>query len=316
MTTTVLLPSSIALAPTLPAGVRTAVYDVREPVPDALLDADALVAWGNPTEQLADAARRMGRLRWVQTLAAGPDSVLSAGFAPHVRVTSGRGLHDGPVAEHTLALVLAAARRLPELVRAQDEHRWAAEPGGVQRPPHEGGDFRSLAGARVLVWGFGSIATRLAPLLTVLGAQVVGVASTPGTRAGYPVITAAEVPDALPGTDVLIGILPATPATRRVLDARVLGRLPRHAWVVNVGRGSTLDEEALLAAVREGRLAGAALDVFETEPLPTSSPLWDEPRILITPHAAGGRPVGADTLLTDNIAAFVRDEPLRNLVRR
>ena len=119
-----------------------------------------------------------------------------------------------------------------------------------------------------------------------------------------------------PGTDVLIGILPATPATRRVLGAAVFARLPRHAWVVNVGRGATLDEDALLTAVREGRLAGAALDVFETEPLPAESPLWSEPRIIITPHAAGGRPVGADTLLTDNIGAFVRDEPLRNLVAR
>lgn len=314
--TTVLLPSSIALSPAVPGTVRTVTYDVEKPVPEELVEAEGLVAWGNPTSQLADAARRMGRLRWVQTLAAGPDAVLAAGFAPHVQITSGRGLHDGPVAEHTLALVLAAARRLPELVRAQDEHRWAAELGGMQQLPHEGGEFRSLSGARVLIWGFGSIAARLAPLLTVLGAQVVGVASRAGERAGYPVIAPDEVPQALPGTDVLIGILPATATTRRALDAAVFARLPRHAWVVNVGRGSTLDEDALLEAVRGGRIAGAALDVFRTEPLPPTSPLWDEPRILITPHAAGGRPVGADTLLTDNIGAFERGEPMRNLVRR
>ncbi|RMI06822.1 phosphoglycerate dehydrogenase [Cellulomonas triticagri] len=314
--TTVLLPTSIALDPALPDGVTTATYDVDVPLPDDLLGADALVAWGNPTPVLADAARRMPGLRWVQALAAGPDQVLAAGFGPDVRITSGRGLHDGPVAEHTLALVLAAARRLPELVRAQDAHRWADELGGRQNLPHEGGEFRSLSGARVLIWGFGSIAARLAPLLTVLGAQVIGVASRAGERAGYPVITPADVPRTLPGTDVLIGILPATPATRKVLDASVFAALPDHAWVVNVGRGATLDESALLEAVRSGGLAGAALDVFETEPLPTTSALWDEPRVLITPHAAGGRPVGADTLLADNIRAFVRDEPLRNLVAR
>lgn len=314
--TTVLLPTSLPLSPTLPDGVRAATYDVTQPVPDDLADAEALVVWGNATPQLADAARRMSNLRWVQTLAAGSDAVLAAGFAPHVRVTSGRGLHDGPVAEHTLALVLAVARRLPELVRAQDAHRWAAELGGMQRLPHEGGEFRSLSGARVLIWGFGSIAARLAPLLTVLGAQVIGVASRAGQRAGYPVITPEEAAQALPGTDVLIGILPATPTTRRALDADVFARLPEHAWVVNVGRGATLDERALLAAVRAGGIAGAALDVFEVEPLPAGSPLWDEPRILITPHAAGGRPVGADTLLADNIGAFVRDEPLRNVVPR
>ncbi len=314
--TTVLLPSSIPLRPTLPDGVRTATYDVERPLPEHLLDAEALVAWGNPVPLLADAARRMPRLRWVQALAAGTDGVLTAGFPPHVQVTSGRGLHDGPVAEHTLALVLAAARRLPELVRAQDAHRWDPEPGALPRAPHDGGAFRTLSGARVLIWGFGSIAARLAPLLTVLGAQVVGVASRPGERAGYPVITPDEVAQALPGTDVLIGILPATPSTRKVLDASVFARLPEHAWVVNVGRGATLDEDALLAEIRAGGLAGAALDVFETEPLPQGSPLWAEPRVLITPHAAGGRPVGADTLLSDNIRAFVRGEPLRNLVRR
>jgi phosphoglycerate dehydrogenase-like enzyme len=316
--TTVLLPTTIPLSPALPDGVRTQLYEVDRPLPDALTGAEALVVWGNPTAQLADAARRMGRLRWVQTLAAGPDAVLGAGFAPHVQVTSGRGLHDGPVAEHTLALVLALARRLPDLVRAQQEHRWAEDLGGIQ-PDHtvaHARQFRSLSGARVLIWGFGSIAARLAPLLTVLGAQVIGVASRAGDRSGYPVIAAQDVGEALPGTDLLIGVLPATPATRNALDATVFAQLPPHAWVVNVGRGATLDEAALLAAVREGGIAGAALDVFATEPLPADSPLWDEPRVLISPHAAGGRPVGADLLLSDNIAAFVREEPLRNLVRR
>lgn len=313
--TTVLLPTTLPLAPALPDGVRTATYDVDVPVPEELCDADALVVWGNPAPMLADAARRMGRLRWVQTLMAGPDAALQAGFAPHVQVTSGRGLHDGPVAEHTLALVLAAARRIPDLVRAQDDHRWAAELGGIQPTGPEAG-FRSLDGAHVLMWGFGSIALRLAPLLTVLGAQVIGVAQTPGDRGGYPVIATEEIGEALPRTDLLIGILPATKATRHLIGADVLAQLPAHAWVVNVGRGSTLDEEALLAALREDRLAGAALDVFETEPLPSASPLWDEPRVLISPHAAGGRPKGADTLLTDNIAAFVAGHPLRNLVTR
>ena len=315
--TTVLLPSTIPLHPAVPDGVRLVPYDPGRAVPDDLLDADALVVWGNETAHLADAARRMGRLRWVQALAAGPDAVLEAGFAPHVQITSGRGLHDGPVAEHTLALVLACARRVPGLVRAQAEHRWATELGGVQvRQPDDPPTFRTLAGAHVLIWGFGSIAARLAPLLTVLGAQVIGVASTAGERAGYPVITSAEADEALPGTDLLISVLPSTPATRHAIDARVLGRLPAHAWVVNVGRGSTLDEQALLEAVRAERLAGAALDVFETEPLPAGSPLWDEPRVLVSPHAAGGRPVGWQDLVADNVARFVAGEPLRNVVPR
>jgi phosphoglycerate dehydrogenase-like enzyme len=130
------------------------------------------------------------------------------------------------------------------------------------------------------------------------------------------VVTEAEFPALLPTADVLISILPATPATRHAFNASVAALLPRHAWFVNVGRGATVDEAALLAAIRSGRLAGAALDVTEVEPLPPSSPLWDEPNIIISPHAAGGRPLGAPELIRSNLAAFREGRPLRNLVAR
>jgi phosphoglycerate dehydrogenase-like enzyme len=313
--TTVLLPTGIDLDPTLPPGVDAVRYDPREPVPEEHVDAEVLVVWANPLALLQDAARRMHRLRWVQTFAAGPDAVLGAGFAPDVVLTSGRGLHDGPVAEHTLALVLAAARALPGLVRAQDEGRWARELSG-NHPGRPTDAFRTLTDAHVLVWGFGSIATRLAPLLTALGAHVTGVATTAGERAGYPVVTASQVHDVLGRTDVLIAILPATERTRHAIDADVLAGLPRHAWVVNVGRGSTLDEAALLDAIRADRLGGAALDVFETEPLPADHPLWSEPRVLISPHAAGGRPTDPGTLLTANLGHLLAGRPLVNVVER
>jgi phosphoglycerate dehydrogenase-like enzyme len=309
----ILLPDSIDLDEPLPDGVRGVVYAIDRPIPAADLDAEALVVWGNPGDLLRDAARRLTRLRWVQTLAAGPDSVLQAGFGPDVVITSGSGLHDLTVAEHALALTLAAARRLNVLVRAQIGHRWADELGGRQ-PVEEPDNFRTLRGAHVVVWGFGGIAATLAPYLAALGARVTGVARSAGTRHGFPVVPADRLPDLLPGTDVLVMILPATPETTRVLDGAVLARLPRHAWVINVGRGSTVDEAALLDAVREGRLGGAALDVFETEPLPPSSPLWDEPGIIITPHAAGGRPIGAAELVFHNFTALRNGRPLRNVV--
>ncbi|WP_456788034.1 NAD(P)-dependent oxidoreductase [Cellulomonas sp. P5_C5] len=301
--------------PTLPADVRVVRYDVQEPVPSDALDAEVLVLWGNEPAQAADAARRLTALRWVQTLAAGPDAALAAGFADDVVITSGRGLHDGPVAEHTLALVLAAARRIPDLVRAQTEHRWAGELGGMQ-DPQPGHAFRTLDGAQVLIWGFGSIAARLAPVLSALGAQVTGVATVAGDRHGFPVISAFDLPDHLPRTDVLISLLPATEQTRHAVDSGVLSLLPPRAWVVNVGRGTTLDEAALLDALRSDQIAGAALDVFETEPLPADSPLWDEPRVLISPHAAGGRPRGAGDLVAANLAAFLAGRGLRNVVAR
>ncbi|WIM94090.1 NAD(P)-dependent oxidoreductase [Actinoplanes oblitus] len=309
----VLLPDSVELDVDLPAGVTAVVYRIDEPVPEEHTDAEVLVVWGNPPAPLADAARRLRRLRWVQTLAAGPDAVLAAGFGPEVVVTAGLGLHDQTVAEHTLALVLAAARRLNLLVRAQIGHRWAGELGGRQ-PVRDTGAFRTLRDAHVVIWGFGGIAGTLAPLLAALGARVTGVARTAGERHGFPVVTAAGFPALLPTADVLISILPATPATAGALGAAVLDLLPPHAWVVNVGRGSTLDEAALLAAVQSGRIAGAALDVFATEPLPPSAGLWDEPNVIITPHAAGGRPVGAAGLIEENVAAFLAGRPLRNRV--
>jgi phosphoglycerate dehydrogenase-like enzyme len=311
----VLLPTSMPLAPQVPDDVELVYYAPHDPVPASAEDAEVLVVWGNTDAQLRDCARRLGSLRWVQTLAAGPDQVLAAGFPPHVVVTSGRSLHDQPVAEHTLALVLAAARRLHRLTRAQVGHRWAGELGGLQRID-EPDSFRTLRGARVLIWGFGSIAAALAPHLTALGAQVTGVARGGGERGGYPVIPVGDLPDRLPETDLLIMILPDVPSTHRALNAERLARLPRHAWLVNVGRGSTVDTGALLAALRAGRLGGAALDVFETEPLPADSPLWDEPDVIISPHAAGGRPVGADALIAENLRALRGDDPLRNVVER
>jgi len=308
----VLLPDSIPLALDLPEAV---IYPVDQPLAEDLLDAEALVVWGNPGWQLRDAASRLTKLRWVQTLAAGPDAVLAAGFGPDVVITSGGGLHDRTVAEHTLALVLAAARRLNLLVRAQVGHRWAAELGGLQ-PVRETGNFRTLRDAHVVIWGFGGIAATLAPLLAALGARVTGVARSAGTRHGFPVVTAADLPTVLPTADVLINILPASDATRGIVDAAVLDQLPAHAWLVNVGRGSTVDEAAVLAAVRSGRLGGAALDVVHTEPLPGDSGLWDEPNIILTPHAAGGRPLGAAALVAENLAALRAGSPLRHRVHR
>ncbi|MGY1744204.1 NAD(P)-dependent oxidoreductase [Blastococcus sp. SYSU D00695] len=310
-----LLPDSLPLAPELPAGVTAVTYPVAAPVPAGHRDAEALVVWGNRPADLAAVAGEMPRLRWVQSLAAGPDAVLAAGFPAGVAVTSGAGLHDAPVTEHAVALVLSLVRRLPAAARAQAAHRWARELGGLQ-PLHPEGPVTTLLGARVLVWGFGSIGATLAPVLRALGASVRGVARSAGERAGFPVVAEDELEAELACTDVLVMVLPATGATRHALDARRLAALPASAYVVNVGRGSTVDEAALVDALAAGRLAGAALDVTETEPLPPGSPLWDAPGLLLTPHAAGGRPVGADALVAENVAALLAGRPLRNLVER
>ena len=310
-----LLPDSVPLAPVLPEGVVAVTYDASAPVPDEHLDAEAMVVWGSSTADLAAIAGRMPQLRWVQTLAAGPDAVLAAGFPEDVVITAGTGLHDLTVTEHALALTLSLVRRLPAAARAQAEHRWAGELGGLQ-PLHPDGPVTTLIGARVLVWGFGAIGQTLAPVLSALGAEVRGAARTAGQRSGFAVVAEESLEEELGRTDVLIMILPSTAGTGRALDARRLAALPAHAYVVNVGRGSTVDEEALVAALTEGRLAGAALDVTETEPLPEDSPLWGAPNLVLTPHAAGGRPVGADDLVAGNVASLLAGRALRNVVDR
>ena len=309
----VLLPASFPLDLTVPDGVETVVVDLAQPIPEAHTDAEVLVTWGQGANRLRKVAPVLPRLRWVQTLAAGPDAVLDAGFAPEVMVTSGRGLHDLTVAEHALMLLLAGVRRIDGMVRAQDEQRWAHELGGLQ-PLRPEGRLSTLLGARVVIWGFGSIAQTLTPYLQMLGAEVRGVAQTAGTRAGVDVSD--DIDAELGSADALVMVLPSLPQTHHALDAARLAALPDHAWVVNVGRGATVDEEALVAALDAGLIGGAALDVTETEPLPADSALWTAPNLILSPHAAGGRPVNADELLAHNIAAFVAGRELRNVVAR
>lgn len=308
-----LVPTTVAFTSDDDA-VDAVAYDPSIPIPDAHTDAEALVVWGMPNPLLHEAATRLPDLRWVQLLSAGSDAAVAAGFADSVAITSGRSLHDAPVAEHALALTLAAARRLHTLVRAQIGHRWATEIGGMQREPSPG-LFSTLRGARVVIWGYGSIGSTLAPHLQALGATVTGVGTRARTQGDVEVVTAADLPATFPTTDVLIMILPATEQTESALNAHLLGALPAHAWVVNVGRGSTVDENALIDALRDGRIGGAALDVVSEEPLPPSSALWDLPNVIITPHSAGGRPLGAASLIAANLEAYLRGGELRNLVR-
>ncbi|MFC4553955.1 phosphoglycerate dehydrogenase [Georgenia faecalis] len=312
----ILLPDNTPLDPDLPPGVEAVRYSPSKPVPPEHHDAEILVSWGQSgSGSLADTAQALTRLRWVQSLAAGPDAVLAAGFADDVIITSGRGLHDRTVAEHALALTLAGLRRFPELAEARREHRWAREVGGVQAL-HPADRVTTLLGAHVLIWGFGGIGRTLARYLDALGAHVRGVARSAGERDGFPVVAEDDVDEELRNADVLVLILPSSPDTDHVLDAERLALLPSRAWVINVGRGSTVNEAALVAALEAGTLGGAGLDVFETEPLPADSPLWDAPNVIISPHSAGGRPVGVDELLSENLAAFVAGKPLRNVIER
>ncbi|PWD51778.1 phosphoglycerate dehydrogenase [Serinibacter arcticus] len=310
-----LLPDSFPLHPDLPDEVDVVHYSGRDPLPPEHHDADAIVLWSLSSRFLGRAAQDLTAVRWVQTLSAGTDAVEAAGFRPGAVITSGNGLHDGPVAEHALGLILAAARRLDVALDAQRERRWATELT-LGQPLDNSTRFTLVGGARVVIWGFGGIGQRLAGYLRAMGADVVGIAQSAGERAGFPVVTTDDLPQVLGDADVLVNILPATTATTGVIDAATLALLPRRAWLVNVGRGATVDQDALRTALWDGVIAGAALDVTTPEPLPSDDPLWEAPNLIVTPHSAGGRPLGADELVEANVAALLAGEPLRNAIAR
>lgn len=311
----ILLPDTMELDPALPEGWEAVVVDAREPIPAEHRDAEALVVWGSSRRHLESAARDLGSLRLVQSLAAGVDGILAAGFADDVVIASGAGLHSRTVSEHALALLLTLVRRLPEARIAQEHHEWSRELGGLQ-PLHPEGRLTTLLDARVLIWGFGEIGQTLAPILAALGAHVRGVARSAGERSGFEVIAADDVMSALPGTDVLVDILPAAPETAGAVGREVLDALPDHAILVNLGRGATVDQGALLDALEDGRLGAAGIDVTDPEPLPADAPLWGAPRLLITPHGAGGRPVGADERIARNVRSLALGEEILHTAAR
>ncbi|KAM0809760.1 putative D-isomer specific 2-hydroxyacid dehydrogenase NAD-binding domain-containing protein [Seiridium cardinale] len=311
-----LYPTSLALDVKSLEGfsVELQPYDVTKPIPEEHTDASVLVTWTNTASNLSDAAKRLTKLGWIQSLAAGPNDVLNAGFdASKIKITTGSGLHDHTVAEHALGLLLNAARRFYEMRDYQLQSKWPHHLGGPQ-PDRPKGKFTTLRDANILIWGYGNIAKSLAPHLTGLGAQVRGIARSMGVRNGVEVYSEDKLSELLPKTDALVMILPGSDSTKHALNAERLKLLPNHAWVVNVGRGTSIDEEALSSALENSQIGGAALDVFDKEPLPEDSKLWKAPNCIVSPHAAGGRPQGAEVLIAENLRKFVAGQDLRNII--
>lgn len=239
-------------------------------------------------------------VRWVQLALAGVDS-----WVGDPVMTSGpeflavQGVYAPQVAEHALALLLAGAREL---------HR-AARTASWDRP-----DTRLLSGATVVIVGAGAIGKELIRYLGPFRCRVVAV-----NRTGKPVEGAVEtlpvgrLDEACAMGEYVVLAAPATPATNSLIGERQLAQMPRNAWLVNVGRGSLIDTAALATALAEGVIRGAALDVTEPEPLPSDSPLWHEPRCLITSHSANPADARLSSLadrVADNVGRFARGEEL------
>ena len=254
-------------------------------------------------------------LTWVHSPAAGIAGMLYPEMvASPVVLTNSRGLSGDTIAEHVLAVTLALFRRLPLAFARQAAHRWAQDEIGA--PPGN----RTIAGSRVAVVGAGAIGGATATRMHALGASVTLIRRRPDQPAPQGITDvrgAADLAAVLPGTDVLVIAAPQTRTTRGLIGRAELALMQPNAVIVNVSRGGLIDEAALADALTQGRLGGAALDVFRQEPLPPDHPLWSLPNVLITPHTSGFRTDHWDAatgLFADNLRRFDRGQPLLNVV--
>lgn len=250
-----------------------------------VLLAEAEVLFGLPGDSpqgLADAVHGVNRLRWVQATAGGAGEQVAAAGLSHeeqnrVLITRAGGVHARPLAEFAMFGLLAVTKGLPRLRADTSARRWEHYPMG------------ELAGATVLVVGLGSVGAEVARLAKAFGMRVIAVNRTGRTDSPHvdEVRTSRFLGDLLPVAHAVVLTLPLTDQTRGLIDAAAIARMHSGAVLVDIGRGGVVDEQALVTALQQGRLAGAALDVFAVEPLPPGSPLWDLPNVLISPHTAG-----------------------------
>jgi phosphoglycerate dehydrogenase-like enzyme len=249
------------------------------------------------------------RLRLIQVGGAGVDRLLPAtGLPDRVVVTNASGSHEPEMPEFVIALLFALAYRIPDYVDQQRRHEWR------NRMP------RALAGSTLCVVGLGTIGQSVASRAAALGMRVTGV-----RRSGAPVdgvdrvVTMDRRLDALAGADALVVVAPMTDETRGLIGPAELAVLAPGSIMVDVSRGGVSDIDAVVASLGSGHLAAAAIDVFEPEPLPESSPLWDVPNLLVTPHTAGNSPgyvARWAAVLADNLDALDSGAPLTNVVDR
>jgi phosphoglycerate dehydrogenase-like enzyme len=266
-------------------------------------------------QRVYELLRQSQSLRWVHIHSAGADRQIYLDLlAKGVRVTTSSGANAQVVATVALAGILALARRFPLLWAEQQTRQWIPMMG--ERMP------RDLLGQTATIVGWGPIGQKLGSLLQALGMRVVAVrqqlAAEPSPASGgVEMVTFESWTQVLPKTDWLILACPLTAKTRQLVTASVLASLPPGAHLVNVARGEVVDEPALVSALQSGHLEGAFLDVFAHEPLPSNSPLWALPQVMITPHAAGhsdGNETRVGQMFLDNLRCWNEGAPLRNSV--
>jgi D-2-hydroxyacid dehydrogenase (NADP+) len=217
------------------------------------------------------------QLKWIQSLATGVDHFLRCpSLRPDVLITSGRGIHGPPMREQVIYMMMGVSRDVVRAVGDQKAHFW------------ERRLWSTLHGKTAVIAGTGIVGSAIGEALKALGMHVIGVSRTPRQEAGFDEMIATDkLADAAARADYLINMLPASTDNLDIFDARIFAAMKPSAYYISAGRGQTVDEDALLAVLRERKIAGAALEVFKTEPLPKDSPFWDLPNVFILPHVGG-----------------------------
>lgn len=294
------------------SGIASFEVRTRDELQRRIGEADVLVVSGLWHDDLLYGA---GRLHYIQSIGAGTDQFPRERLRERgIRLASASGVNARAVAEHAMALILALARRLPEARDNQKRHFWRGMIGDLAVREDE------LGGKTLVVVGLGAIGGRLAQLAKSFEMRIVALRRDPGAGAGAADLALGmeRLGEALPEADFLALACPLTPETEHLIDDAALAQMKPSAFLINVARGRVVHEAALIAALRAGQIAGAALDVTAEEPLPQSSPLWDMPNVLVTPHTAGETRRYEDNVLDilfDNLDRLWRGEGrLRNEV--
>lgn len=276
----------------------------------ALPEAEVLMAVAVTPAMLAAG----GKLKWAQVISAGVDHMSPEVIGGRVPIANARGMHVVHMSEHVLGYLLAFARLLPDCLRWQAAHDWRQKEC-IER-------VFTLSGKTACVVGLGAIGAACAERLAALGVRVTGVRR----RKNQPLpkgVVRAEGPEGLDEllaeADFVIVATPLTDATRNLIDARRVALLKPGAYLVNIARAAVVDQAAMLSALRSGALAGAGLDVFAEEPLPATSPIWDLPNVIVTPHSSGNYPGYVDqatSIFAENLRRYRAGQPLINVVDR
>ena len=262
----------------IPADVELVFAADDRQLHQSLPGAEVLLSWNFRAAGLSDAWSKADALRWIHWCGAGVDAAMFPALRnSDVILTNARGVFDQPMAEYVLGLIIAMAKSFPQTFSAKSARNWAYQ---VTEP---------VAGRRVLIVGVGSIGRRIAQVLNANGLRVTGVGRT--AREEDPdfgtIHAISNLNQLLPGADFVINVTPLTDATRNLFSRTQFDAMESTARFINVGRGASVDEAALLTALESESIAGAALDVFQCEPLPEDSPVWDAPNLIISPHMSG-----------------------------